>query len=66
MKIETAKVEIKIGDEVLVKRINLKGRIQDYFMTNGDAVLEIKLENGVIGYFFIYDIDRIITNSSIE
>lgn len=66
MKIETAKIEIKIGDEVLVKRINLKGKILDYFKTTQEAVIEIELENGVIGYFFLTDIDRIVTDSSSE
>jgi hypothetical protein len=63
MKIETAKVQIKVGDEVLVKRINLKGKILDYFKTTEEAVIEIELENGVTSYFFLNDIDKIITES---
>jgi hypothetical protein len=63
MKIETAKVQIKVGDEVLVKRINLKGKIFVYFKTTEEAVIEIELENGVTSYFFLNDIDKIITES---
>lgn len=63
MKIETAKVQIKVGDEVLVKRINLKGKILDYFKTTEEAVIEIELENGVTSYFFLNDIDKIITEN---
>lgn len=60
MKIETAKLEIKKGDEVLIKRINLKGKILDYFKDEEQAILEIELENGITSYFFLVDIEKII------
>ena len=66
MKIETAKVQIKTGDEVLIKRINLKGKILDYFTTGEEAVIEVKLENGITTYFFLSDIDKFLTTNSNE
>ena len=66
MKIETAKVQIKTGDEVLIKRINLKGKILDYFTTGEEAVIEVKLENGITTYFFLSDIDKVLTTNSNE
>jgi len=64
MKIETAKVQIKTGDEVLIKRINLKGKILDYFTTGEEAVIEVELENGITTYFFLSDIDKVLTTNS--
>ena len=66
MKIETAKVQIKTGDEVLIKRINLKGKILDCFTTGEEAVIEVKLENGITTYFFLSDIDKFLTTNSNE
>lgn len=66
MKIETAKLEIKKGDEVLVKRINLKGKILDYFKDETQTILEIKLENGIVSYFFLVDIEKVINSNQLN
>lgn len=59
MKIETAKIEIKKGDTVYIKKLKCNGVILDFFKSD-ITVLEVRLENNVTGYIYLEDIEKVI------
>ena len=59
LKIETAKIELKKGDTIFLKTIQLQGKVIDFYKGER-TVLEVMLENDVLTYCFLEDVERII------
>lgn len=59
LKIETAKIELKKGDTIFLKTIQLQGKVIDFYKGER-TVIEVMLENDVLTYCFLEDVERII------
>lgn len=59
LKIETAKIELKKGDTIFLKTIQLHGKVIDFYKSER-TVIEVMLENDVLTYCFLEDVERII------
>ncbi len=60
LKIQTAKIELKKGDVVYIKKLKCNGVILDFFKGE-QTVLEVRLVNKVKAYIYLEDIEKVIT-----
>ncbi|MEY4571383.1 MAG: hypothetical protein RLZ10_587 [Bacteroidota bacterium] len=60
LKIQTAKIELKKGDVVYIKKLKCNAVILDFFKGE-QTVLEVRLVDKIKAYIYLEDIEKVIT-----